>query len=166
MRHFWLAQYCSINDLDSFCNVGESRGISVKLGSSYPKITNRAFALWDFLVSLTSWGSNSFQVRIHLLLRRFASGILFLVMARTVPVSNHWSTSFIFAFSNSATSSGCRSLIIFTSDLCFLAVVAKKLVWSTPGLVSSLMSCSVIIMSKIQPCFCPITSSSLTLKVS
>ena len=107
-----------------------SLGISSRLGSKYPNTTKRAFALcvalavFGWLFSPSPTLSRGFHVKIHRQRKIWSSGIWFLSTLDTVPVCTQLWTSDILAFSNSALSAVVSS-VSFTSERCFLALVAS-----------------------------------------
>ena len=139
--HFWEAHICNSKDRDSFCKVGDSLGMSVMSGSSYPRITILAFAFLDFPSFAASRGSKSFHVKTHRHRKMLASGIRWRRVFLTGSVANHWSTSFPLAFSNSVLCSGVKSLTL-TSTLCLFAAVATN-ADQLPGVwdICSMSSC-------------------------
>ena len=124
MVHFLLATYWKRRERDSFWRVGESRGISSMFGSWNPITTNLDFAFLSLPNLTRSIGSRSFQVWAHLHCMMLHSGIWLRRIRRTVPVSIHWSSSFLCASSNSCLSCSL-SILSFTSALWRLATVAS-----------------------------------------
>ena len=142
MTCFLEAQSWSINALVSFWRVGESLGMSVRSGSSYPNMTRRALAFLSLPSLAASIGSRSFHVSTQRHLRMFFSGILCRRIDFTVSVAIHWSISLSLACWNSCTCWAFKSFIL-TSTRCRLAAAAAKVTKESGADWSSVRSSSV-----------------------
>ena len=135
-------------------NVGLSRGRSSKCGSRYPRTTSLALAFESFwgLLGSRSDISMGFHVNTQRHRNTSSTGIWLRNMRTTVPVFNQFLTSLIFAWRNSSASSLERS-VSRTSDRCFFAAVATKLI--SEGSASdrhSWISLSPTVISNLQAC--------------